>query len=489
MRQTLMQGMFGTVAPLVLLLLLQTVTSAKSLEEFASAVQCATEGAIPDDESDSCSTYYLCTVNSDNVLSPVFAQCPDSTVFSRELRRCVDASAYVCERARERREAGFQCTATGRYPNVASTDCKSYYLCTQNTDGSLIAALVNCPSSTIFSEEKKSCVQSPPNICPFAPITTTAGPQSSTTLSAPSGPFVCPSEGRFENEQSPDCSSYYLCITINNQILPQLTLCGSSLIFSPIEKKCVSVDGYSCPKLTVTPPALTTAEVATDIPLTTPGGGGTTTTAATTSTEVTSDIPLTTPSKTTGPEVEITTPTVAATTTTTVVSTDSPTSTMLNTPSVSTTSETPETPTPTTSSEASTTSSTAITDETTAELPTTTQSNPATTTTTDTSTTINTAVSSTTEEPTTEITTSAVDQTDDSTTDSFPITTSAGSEPDTTTLRPIATTPSDVFECPAEGRYPDPNGSNCESYILCIRNSLGTLTPLQFFCPPTTIFS
>lgn len=500
-----MQGMLGTFVPW--LLLLQTLDSVNSLERLpSSAIQCVKEGAVPDDESDSCATYYLCAVNSDSVLSPVFAQCPDATVFSRELRRCVDASAYVCPRARARREAGFQCTAVGRYPNVASTDCKSYFLCTENTDGSLIAAQVNCPSSTIFSEEKRSCVQSPPSICPYAPVTTTSGPQSSTTLGAPADPFVCPSEGRFANEQSPDCTSYFLCFTINGQLVPQLTSCGSAQVFSPIEKKCVPADVYSCPKLTITPPPQTTAEVTSDISLTPPG----TTTSA-------------------GSEVEITTPT----TTTTVVSTASPTSTMLTSPSDTTTPEpettstttssveitesstVAETPVPTTSSEASTItssveiteSSTAaetptttseastttvsvdITDETTAEVPTTTETNPATTT--DTSTTINTeatsTLSSSTAEPTT--TTSGVDQTDDSATETLPLTTSSGSSPGTTTVGPIVTTPSDVFECPAEGRYPDPSGTGCESYILCIRNSLGTLTPLQFFCPPTTIFS
>uniref|UniRef100_A0A182MPA4 Chitin-binding type-2 domain-containing protein n=1 Tax=Anopheles culicifacies TaxID=139723 RepID=A0A182MPA4_9DIPT len=50
------------------------------------------------------------------------------------------------------------------------------------------------------------------------------------------------------------------------------------------------------------------------------------------------------------------------------------------------------------------------------------------------------------------------------------------------------TTPG-LFQCTAEGRYPDPSRPNCESYVLCVKNSIGTLTPIQFFCPPTTIFS
>uniref|UniRef100_A0A182XXS0 Chitin-binding type-2 domain-containing protein n=1 Tax=Anopheles stephensi TaxID=30069 RepID=A0A182XXS0_ANOST len=538
MRQTLMRGVCG--APFMLVWLMQTLPVANSLEGTRpSGVQCVKEGAIPDEASDTCATYYRCAVNSAQVLEPVLAQCPVSTIFSRELARCVDASAYVCgQRARERREAGFQCTVDGRFPNEAAVDCKSYYLCTKNTDGSLIAALVNCPSSTIFSAEKKSCVQSPPNICPYAPITTTSVPQSSTTLGPQTGPFVCPGEGRFVNEQSPDCTTYYLCLMINNKLVPQLSSCGSSLIFSASEKRCVSVDGYTCPKLTSPP-----TEVTSDITLT-PPAGATTTTAATTSPSVTT--PSTT---TTGAEIEITTPTTKPTTTTTTTttttvavstetSTDTTTSTVSTSASDTTTNPTTtseasttgsiditesttdansessaETPTSTSSTpEASTTDSIDITDSTSSEASTSTTSvditestaesnvDPTTTTTPTTSNTESTADETTAEIPTTAQTspaaTTTTTTTETSTTINTEVTsvssamTTGGVVPTTTTVGPIVTTPSgDVYVCSAEGRYPDPNGASCESYILCIRNSLGTLTPIQFFCPPTTIFS
>ncbi|XP_049297120.1 mucin-2-like isoform X5 [Anopheles funestus] len=287
MRQTLMQGMISAV-----LLLLPTLP-VNSLEDISApenlprgTIQCEQVGAIPDDESDSCATYYMCAVNPDNVLSPVFAQCPGSTVFSRVLRQCVDPSTYACDgTARRKREAEFQCTEDGRFPNVDSTDCKTYYLCTKNTDGSLIAALVACPTSTIFSAEKKSCVSSPPNVCPYAPITTTVEPQSSSTLAEPGDTFVCPSQGRFVNEQSPDCNTYYLCLVISNQLVPQLAACAAGSVFSAIELKCVTEDSYTCPKLTaptVRPPTVTTP-VMTTLEATTPGA----------TSEVTTNIPIT----------------------------------------------------------------------------------------------------------------------------------------------------------------------------------------------------
>lgn len=57
--------------------------------------------------------------------------------------------------------------------------------------------------------------------------------------------------------------------------------------------------------------------------------------------------------------------------------------------------------------------------------------------------------------------------------------------PATTTTTP----PSAPFQCAGEGRYPNPSVTGCKSYILCVRNSIGTLTPLNFDCPPSTIFS
>ncbi|XP_053669076.1 mucin-2-like [Anopheles marshallii] len=620
MRQTLMQGMVSGV-----LLLLQTLP-AHSLEEFPATdtrprgtIQCEQVGAIADDESDSCATYYICAVNSDNVLSPVFAQCPGTTVFSRELRRCVDAATYACESAASRmatREVGFQCTEDGRFPNVASTDCKSYFLCTKNTDGSLIAALVTCPASTIFSEEKKSCVSSPPNICPHASSTTTFEPELSSTLGAPEDTFECPSQGRFVNEQSPDCSTYYMCIIINDKLMPQLTGCPGGYVFSVIELNCVTEDLYTCPKFTVpsvTPPSLTsttitmvtttTTPATTRIPLPTPS--------TTVSPEVTTRIPLPTPSTTVTSAVTTNIPltpsstsamtTTEAETTTTEKTTDTsesttevsettevttsvplipPTTSSITTTEAETTttekttdtsesttevSETTEVTTsvplipPTTSSittteaETTTTEKTTDTSESTTEVSETTEvttsvplipptTSSITTTeaeTTTTEMTTDTSESTTEVSETTEVTTSvplippttssittteAETTTAEMTTDTSestsevpssttvltsteepetlpPIKLTTSTRPTPTTvisLEPTTSTGSETdgfptpgtFQCPAEGRYPDPNGSqNCESYILCIKNSIGTLTPIQFLCPPTTIFS
>ncbi|XP_049297136.1 mucin-5AC-like isoform X7 [Anopheles funestus] len=607
MRQTLMQGMISAV-----LLLLPTLP-VNSLEDISApenlprgTIQCEQVGAIPDDESDSCATYYMCAVNPDNVLSPVFAQCPGSTVFSRVLRQCVDPSTYACDgTARRKREAEFQCTEDGRFPNVDSTDCKTYYLCTKNTDGSLIAALVACPTSTIFSAEKKSCVSSPPNVCPYAPITTTVEPQSSSTLAEPGDTFVCPSQGRFVNEQSPDCNTYYLCLVISNQLVPQLAACAAGSVFSAIELKCVTEDSYTCPKLTaptVRPPTVTTpvmttleattpgatSEVTTNIPITitppsstistteaqttegttnipitiTPPSSTISTTEAQTTegttnipititppsstistteaqtTEVTTNIPITitppsstistteaqTTEGTTNIPITITPPsstgsstftTIQDDTTTSEITTESPTSTpevtetsevtstgsstVTTTEDEITTSElTTESPTSTsevtetsevTSTGSVTTTEVEITSEITTEMPTSTTDVTLTTAVGETSTMPS---STTTEDPETpppiQLTTSTKSPPTMSSTITLPATTTISSGDGGTTLTPGMTTPG-MFQCVAEGRYADPNSFDCVSYILCVKNSLGTLTPIQFLCPPTTIFS
>uniref|UniRef100_A0A182W5J4 Chitin-binding type-2 domain-containing protein n=1 Tax=Anopheles minimus TaxID=112268 RepID=A0A182W5J4_9DIPT len=488
MRQTLMRGVASVV-----LLLVQTLP-ASGLANFTATGRCEQAGAIPDEESDTCATYYLCAVTSDNGLVPLYAQCPGSTVFSRELRQCVDASTYQCPgvgpNPRVSREAGFQCTEDGRFRNVESTDCKTYYLCTKNTDGSLIAALLNCPSSTIFSEEKRSCVTSPPNVCPYALITTTDAPQTSSTLGEPGDAFVCPSEGRFANEESPDCSTYYMCTIISSQLVPLLTACAGGLVFSPTEGVCVLGDTYTCPKLTETP-VMTTTQVTTIDPSTTP--------TATVTTDATTPITLVPPTST-STSTEAPTPTSEMTGSTTPITLVPPSSTTTTTEAPTPTSEmttevtttTSEAPTPTSEMTTEVSASTTEVTETTEATTSTTLIPPSSTTTTTEAPTPATEQSET--PPPIKLTTSTrstpttENDVTSPTVSPMPSTTDIDSQLGSTTLAPISTTP-ELFQCPGEGRYPDPNSSNCESYIMCVNNSIGSLTPIQFLCSPGTIFS
>ncbi|XP_053678008.1 mucin-5AC-like [Anopheles nili] len=312
----MMNKVFGAV-----FIILQTLTE-NSLQQQSSgksvsvpeSVVCESVGRIPNDASESCTSYYLCTMNSESgQLVPLLAQCPGATIFSRELAKCVEGPAYLCQNASFQiaptesnlgaRESNtvqtvnseLRCTSTGSFPNFASTDCKTYFLCLENTDGSFIEYLTSCPLSTVFSPDESRCVDSSLYICPNEKTTTTSNVQSTTTPVVP--PFVCPSLGRFVNEQSLDCKTYFLCIMQgNDQLVPMITSCPSSTIFSAIELKCVSTALYTCPKQTTSTEPTTTEmtssnnDSTSDSPLTTPG----TSTTSTHQTE-TSEIPLTTP--------------------------------------------------------------------------------------------------------------------------------------------------------------------------------------------------
>uniref|UniRef100_A0A182UDY5 Chitin-binding type-2 domain-containing protein n=1 Tax=Anopheles melas TaxID=34690 RepID=A0A182UDY5_9DIPT len=275
MRHSLMPTVIGTI----LLVLAPLVARSQELAAVSgAAVRCETVGSLPADETDRCSgAYYRCELRpTDSVPVPVAAQCPDGRVYSRDARQCVDAATVGCGgiSLAGPRDVGFQCTSSGRFPDLDAPDCKAYFLCTKNTDGSLIPARVTCPGTTIFSPEKMSCVSSPPNVCPQA---TTMAPSPSTAVTP--GPFVCPDEGRYANEQSPDCQTYYLCLYSGSSLVAQLTQCASSMVFFPAEGRCVSSDQYSCPNLVTASPTVptttstasqTTREPSTNIPLTTP---------------------------------------------------------------------------------------------------------------------------------------------------------------------------------------------------------------------------
>uniref|UniRef100_A0A182QWC0 Chitin-binding type-2 domain-containing protein n=1 Tax=Anopheles farauti TaxID=69004 RepID=A0A182QWC0_9DIPT len=389
----------------------------------------------------------------------------------------------------------FECTVEGRFPNEDSTDCSTYYLCTKNIDGSLITALVSCPLSTAFSEAERKCVSTPPYVCPYAPLTTTTTTTTtqSTTTNAANAEFVCPGPGRFPNEQSPDCRTYFLCTSIANQLVPVLTVCPSSTVFTPDELKCVLSSTYTCPKLT---------EGTSDIPTTTPVSEVTTTTteaittstdAPTTTTEVTtttSEAPTTsTEAPTTTTEAPITTTEAPTTTTEAPTTTTEAPTTTTEAPTTTTEAPTSTTEAPTTTSEAPTTTTEAPT--TTTEVPTTTTEAP--TTTSEAPTTTTEAPTTTTEAPTTEeATTTSTAATTTTTPDvntaptTIAVTTESSVDgPTTTTSNPNLP----VFECPGEGRYPDPTAIGCETYMLCVSNSYGSYTAIRFHCPPTTIFS
>ncbi|XP_035791633.1 mucin-2-like isoform X2 [Anopheles albimanus] len=632
---------------IVVLLLVQTLAGATGVpveeplpvgERVTRNVVCEKVGRLPDYASTDCKTYYVCTPNTQGSLIAILSQCPSSSLFSLEQLKCVPSADYSCPlttieaeqttttipsttttmaTTTKTPEPGFICPAAGRFANPQSFDCGSYYLCTRNTDGSLIAIVVTCPGTSIFDPELAACVLAP-HFCAQATVPTTE-----TTIVTPGSTvgdgFVCPDEGRYADLESSDCSRYYMCLKSGGAIVATPAVCPLSTIFSPIVRQCVDKSTYACPSPTPAPttrPPFPTTTTPVVIPTTTTPVAPVTTTVVTPRPTIPIIVPTTTTSRpvittevTTLPTeaqtitVEVPTTTTPAPVTTTEVTpqptipiivptttTSKPiTTTEVTTPSTEAQTITVEVPTTTTPAPVTTTEvtpqptipiivpTTAITTEvpttteeevtsttsvevTTAEIDTTPEATSASTTevtfpettTTDagstepteqptetepTSTTAATSETTVTDtfESTTEFSESTTEQTEEVTTTDTPTITNVEqttvSEPSTTsetttieaesttqeqstseeltttdidistsaeltTTEPPTTISStttdaspDIFICPDEGRYPDPKAVACESYILCIINTLGTLTPLTFECPPTTIFS
>ncbi|XP_065090272.1 mucin-2-like [Ochlerotatus camptorhynchus] len=306
-------------------------------ESFA----CPDYGRFPDPESTDCKGYYLCTENTDGFFKATLNQCPSVTIFTPEKGKCVQPTDYQCpmvetttpdptkesstvettvsssetpivttpepsstvlttdytipspaitttnepstsetdEPTREPPGESFACPDYGRFPDPESTNCKGYYLCTENTDGFFKATLNQCPSVTIFTPEKGKCVQPTDYQCPMVETTTPDPTKESSTVETtvsssetpivttpePSTPvlttqtpptsesFVCTAVGRFPDPMSTDCKGYYLCSTTVAGVYETVqTQCPSITIFSAEQNRCVIMSQYQCPTATTT---------------------------------------------------------------------------------------------------------------------------------------------------------------------------------------------------------------------------------------------
>ncbi|KFB48941.1 AGAP013097-PA-like protein [Anopheles sinensis] len=60
----------------------------------------------------------------------------------------------------------YPCTATGRFADINSVDCRSYFLCKQQqSSGSLVSVHLTCPDGTVFSRNLNKCIVSSRHVC------------------------------------------------------------------------------------------------------------------------------------------------------------------------------------------------------------------------------------------------------------------------------------------------------------------------------------
>ncbi|XP_019563256.3 mucin-2 [Aedes albopictus] len=472
-------------------------------------LQCEKEGfAVV--QSTNCSSYYYCVRSANNEFYPIEFKCPSGEEFSLVLLKCIPEEENECGKLPGTLVEDpilteeFVCPSQGRFPDVESLDCKSYFTCAAD----LIPARNTCPSVTIFSWTAMKCVMPDTFTCPNSVVTTTEEP---TTTKAPDG-FVCTGEGRFADPQTVDCKTYYLCTkTPSGTVEASLNQCPSTTIFSSISSKCVTQENYVCPS-TVSPTS--TVEPTSTDPATEPttevstekstDSESTDTVEPPTSELVTDDLevsPSSTepptsselPTEPTATESSTQDPTNETETTTALVTDDVEQSTSTT---VSTSTEEPTTEPATESTaapptEGSTQEPTASETTETIELTTADTTMETTIAETTEEVTHSVSVTHTEEQSTIQVSTSEaateVVTTPEPTVEETTVSVTTPTEESTTT-ETSTKVPSEPFTCDGKGRYPDPASSDCKSYYLCSENEEGIIEATLNQCPTVTVF-
>ena len=143
----------------------------------------------------------------------------------------------------------FTCPATGRYEDPDSTDCTSYYLCTRDASGNLLASYFTCVDGTTFNPNSRQCELG--YVCTIV-TTSTTEPVTNTT-EAPA--FTCEATGRFPDPESVNCTTYYLCSRDQNGDFLKTKFTCPAGRFNPDTADCTT-DDFVCetePTTTTTP--------------------------------------------------------------------------------------------------------------------------------------------------------------------------------------------------------------------------------------------
>ncbi|XP_055607991.1 uncharacterized protein LOC129755491 [Uranotaenia lowii] len=177
--------------------------------------ECEGAGRFHNTNDDTCTTYYLCALSSENILTRTLLSCPEGTLFSIDLNRCIqvdghdecvsgiltvttpvfyyeqsgdgldntDSVSQSSQSGSEDNEIDelaaipttittilatyyeYPCTTTGRFADINSVDCKSYFLCKENYPGSITSLHLNCPEGMVFSRNINKCVISTKYLC------------------------------------------------------------------------------------------------------------------------------------------------------------------------------------------------------------------------------------------------------------------------------------------------------------------------------------
>ena len=202
--------------------------------------ECPDVGRYDDVNSEDCTKYYYCTRSIDGKLTLAERKCTLGRVFSPEIRLCFPKILYTCPRNIVSSEILYKCPGVGLYADNSSLDCTKYFACSRNLDLTLKATLSTCPPNTIYNAILRVCVPTTSYTCPLTPM----------MRIAPEILFSCPDVGKYENEASENCNTFFYCYRNSKQeLVYTLQDCPSNTFFDPTRRICVLSLIFTCPKV------------------------------------------------------------------------------------------------------------------------------------------------------------------------------------------------------------------------------------------------
>ncbi|XP_066994352.1 probable endochitinase isoform X2 [Anabrus simplex] len=139
-----------------------TTTTSITTPTTETPFQCSAAGRFPDARN--CSNYWICSISSTGGYIQYLYTCPSGSLFDSSINKC-SLGSVVCAGStttsitvsgESTPSAGFECTASGRFPDPLSN--KYYYICSPSSSGDYIMNHYTCPSTSIFDATSKKCV-------------------------------------------------------------------------------------------------------------------------------------------------------------------------------------------------------------------------------------------------------------------------------------------------------------------------------------------
>lgn len=265
---------------------------ARRMADEMEATDCTETGRLANEDDELCETYFLCSRDPQGNWFKQIVRCPAGTMFLPERKRCVDNKEFTCPilttdslptTTTTTEMLSDECVGAGRSPNTEDSTCKTFYLCSLNSENELVRALFKCPAGSLFSTESNKCIkddgafdcpgardifngdnfdQSGDGIDPTAASQTADLDAPSVTESYPAADVIetantvttlttsyeypCTATGRFADINSIDCRSYFLCTESSGSIVSVHLNCPSGMVFSRNSNKCAASTRNVC---------------------------------------------------------------------------------------------------------------------------------------------------------------------------------------------------------------------------------------------------